>query len=282
MDLGLASRTVLITGASGGIGRALARCFAAEGARLVLTGQSRFAELRELAAREFGAQALCLPLDTRDPQQSLEVFAAARGHFGRVDVAVANAGQWPSEGLPLHQLSAERLRATVEVNLLGSAYTARAFQATLAETGPHPDGGGAALVCIGSTAGRFGERDHSDYALAKAGLVGLVQSLKNELPRLDPAARANLVEPGWTVTEMARPALDDDATVTRVVQTMALRRLARAEDVARVVVLLASPVASAHLSGQTVTVAGGMEGRVLWPPSEVDPAAVRAAAKLSR
>jgi 3-oxoacyl-[acyl-carrier protein] reductase len=279
MDLGLSERVVWITGASGGIGRALARTFAAEGARLVLTGHRRAEELAAWAAEEFGERAVTAAVDVRDPAACEAAVALGRERFGRVDAAVANAGVWPTPDRPLHELEPERLAHTVAVNLLGAAHTARAWMGGLAADGPHPDGGGAALVCIGSTAGRFGERHHADYAAAKAGLVGLVQSLKNELPLIDPAARANLIEPGWTVTEMARAALEDDGAVRRALETMALRRLGRADDVARAAAFLCSPTAAAHLSGQTLTVAGGMEGRRLWDGATIDPDAVRAAAR---
>jgi 3-oxoacyl-[acyl-carrier protein] reductase len=164
----------------------------------------------------------------------------------------------------------------VAVNLLGAAWTARAWMASLARHGPRADGRGAAWVAVGSTAGRFGEAGHADYAMAKAGLRGLMLSLKNEVVRLDPYARANLVSPGWTVTEMARPALDEPGAVAGVLRTMPLRQLARPEDVARVVATLLSPAASRHVSGEDITVAGGMEGRVQWAVEDVDVPAVRA------
>ena len=279
MELGLDGRTVLITGASGGIGRALARAFHAEGANLVLTAHSRLPELERLASEAFGERAVCVRVDVRDPQACAEAVERGRERFGRVDCAVANAGRWPAPDRALHELEPARFEDTVAVNLIGKAHTARAWMGGLAETGPHPDGGGAALVLIGSTAGRYGERFHSDYAAAKAGLVGLMRSLKNELPLLDPAARVNLIEPGWTVTEMAREALEDDRAVQRALETMALRRLGRADDVARAAVFLCSPRAAAHLTGQTLTVAGGMEGRRLWDGETIDAEAVRAAAR---
>jgi 3-oxoacyl-[acyl-carrier protein] reductase len=81
--------------------------------------------------------------------------------------------------------------------------------------------------------------------------------------RVAPSGRVNVVCPGWTVTEMARPALDDPAVEPRVTRTMALRKLGRSEDVANVVAALASDRVSGHVTGEVVTVAGGMEGRVL-------------------
>jgi 3-oxoacyl-[acyl-carrier protein] reductase len=277
MDLGLRDKTVLITGASGGIGRALATVFAGEGASLVLTGHSRIAELDEwLGGQAWGERALTVEVDVTDPAAVRAAFARGLERFGRVDACVANAGVWPKEDLPLDQAPEERIRRSVEVNLLGSVWTARAFAGALRQVGPRPDGHGASLCFIGSTAGRFGERGHAEYSLAKAGLQGLAQTLKNELVEIDPYARVNLVEPGWTVTHMVREELETPGVITRVVRTMPLRQLARAVDVARTVAFLSSPAAARHLSGQTLTVAGGMEGRVLWPEGALDEEAVRA------
>lgn len=271
MDLGLAGKVVWITGASGGIGRALAEVFAAEGAHLVLHGHGAFAALEQwVAAQPWRAQSLCVQADVRDPDALARCAARAQERFGRLDVCLANAGKWPSEPRALDELSPERLRDTLEVNLLGALFTARAFLGALRRTGPRPDGHGAALIFTGSTAGRFGERGHADYAVAKAALHGAVKTLKNEIVLLDPYGRVNAVEPGWTVTHMARPALAQPGHVERAVRTMPLRQLARARDVARTAAWLASPLAAAHVSGEIIAVAGGMEGRCLWSEGDVD------------
>lgn len=271
MDLGLAGKVAWITGASGGIGRAMAEVFAAEGARLVLHGHAGFAALEEwVAAQPWRAQCLCVAADVRDPLALERCAEQALARFGRLDACLANAGKWPSEPRALDQLAPERLQETLAVNLLGALYTARAFLGALRRTGPRPDGHGAALVFTGSTAGRFGERGHVDYAVAKAALHGAVRTLKNEIVQLDPYGRVNAVEPGWTVTHMARPALAQPGHVERALRTMPLRQLARARDVARTAAWLASPLAAAHVSGEIVAVAGGMEGRCLWNEDEVD------------
>jgi len=276
MDLALADKTVLITGASGGIGRALALAFAAEGASLVLCAGSRGAELSAwLAEQPFADRALALAFDIADAPAVDAAFGQAAARFGRIDIAIANAGVWPVEDVPLAAMSPERLRRTIDVDLLGATLTARAFLAALQRSGPRDDGHGAALVFTGSTAGRFGERMHSDYALAKAGLSGLVQSLKHEIVDLDPYGRVNMVEPGWTVTHMARPALDQPGVIGGVVRTMPLRQLARAKDIAATCLYLASPTMARHVTGQQITVAGGMEGRVRWERDDVDEQAVR-------
>jgi 3-oxoacyl-[acyl-carrier protein] reductase len=275
MDLGLAQSVVFITGASGGIGRALTEAFAAEGASLALTGNQRFDELeRWLADQTWRDRALALHADVTHLDSMELAMERARSHFSRVDVCIANAGQWTPEFALLHQASEARIRRAIETNLFGSIWTARAFMGALARSGPR-EGVGASLVFIGSTAGKFGEKGHAEYSAGKAGLSGLVRTLKNEIVDIDPYARVNMIEPGWTITHMARPALEEPGVVAKVVRTMPLRQLARAKDIARAALFLASPLASRHVSGEVLTVAGGMEGRALWDAADVDEAAVR-------
>jgi 3-oxoacyl-[acyl-carrier protein] reductase len=262
MDLGLQGKVVFITGASGGIGRALAGELAAEGARLALHAHRDLAGLAAFVA-ERRLDAVTVRADVSQAAEIDAAMDAAAERLGRIDVCVVNAGVWPPEDVPLHQMDEARIRRVLDVNLLGAMFTARAFLRRLAIAGPRGDGFGAGLVFIGSTAGRFGERGHVEYAAAKAALRGVVLSLKNEIVHLDPAGRANLVEPGWTRTEMAAAAIDRNL-VESALRTMPLRRLGTPEDVARTVTWLASP-ASRHITGAFLMVAGGMEGRVLWP-----------------
>lgn len=277
MELGLRNKVVFLTGASGGIGRATAEAFAAEGARLVLHGQRQWEQLSDwLQGQSWKDRAVAVKADVTKPSELEEAFAEARRVFGRVDICVANAGIWPPLDRPLAALEEDRIREVVEVNLLGSVWTARAFLRQLQEVGPRDDGDGSCLLFTGSTAGRFGEKGHCDYAASKAGLVGLMLTLKNEIVALDPYGRVNVVEPGWTVTEMTRRNIDEAGVVERVVRTMPVRQLARAVDIARSLVMLASPVSARHVSGQVLTVAGGMEGRVLWEEAQVDGGDVRA------
>jgi 3-oxoacyl-[acyl-carrier protein] reductase len=199
------------------------------------------------------------------------MFDRAVEQLGGLDVCVASAGVWPAEPRRIDQLDPHRAGEVLTTNLYGALWTARAFLRQAAQTGRS----GSSLVLIGSTAGRFGEAGHADYSISKAGLYGLMLSYKNEVVQVDPRGRCNLVEPGWTLTSMTADALEDDDVVRRVTRTMPLRQIATAEDVAAAVVYFASPRLSAHVSGQTLTVAGGMEGRVLWEPGEIDPEAIR-------
>jgi 3-oxoacyl-[acyl-carrier protein] reductase len=255
MDLGLRDKVIFITGASGGIGAELLRAFTAEGARVAACSR------RGVEASE---RVLPVTADVRRPAELEAAMSAAVTAFGRVDVCVINAGMWPPEVLRLDELPEARVREVIETNLLGSLWTARAFGATLARTGPRPDGQGASVIFIGSTAGRFGEAGHADYSASKAALRGLTLSFKNEIVRIDPWARVNLVDPGWTLTPMARAAITGSSQIDAVTRTMPLRRVASTEDIAAAVLFFASPIMARHVSGEALTVAGGMEGRVLW------------------
>ena len=156
MDMHLDTSTVLITGASGGIGRALATAFADEGARLVLHAHTGGERLRTSSVPDLGC-ARVVEGDIRNPAEVQACFAAGEDRFGRIDIAIANAGVWPSASQMLHEMSVERITDTISVNLLGATWTARAWMAGLREHGPRADGRGACLLFIGSTAGRFGE-----------------------------------------------------------------------------------------------------------------------------
>jgi 3-oxoacyl-[acyl-carrier protein] reductase len=245
METGLAGKRVLVTGASGGIGGACARAFAAEGAEVV----AQYHRGRERAEALGDVQVVGADLTEQDEVDRM--FSEA----GRLDVCAAVAGVWPSEDVPVWELSLERWRATLDANLTATFLTARGFLRQLE--------GDGALVLVGSTAGLFGEAGHADYAAAKAALLGgLLPSLKNEVVRRSPGVRVNAVAPGWTESPMTRGHVSDDQ-IARISRTMALRKVAQPEDVAAQVVALASPVISGHVTGQVVTVAGGMEGRVV-------------------
>ena len=131
-------------------------------------------------------------------------------------------------------------------------------------------GDDASLVIVGSTSGEFGEAGHCDYSTSKAGLRGLLLTLKNEIVHLAVRGRVNLVNPGWTVTPMAEGALSDKAMVSRIMQTIPLRKVAKPSDITHAIIYLSSDELSGHVSGQTITVAGGMEGRVLFSRNEAE------------
>jgi 3-oxoacyl-[acyl-carrier protein] reductase len=243
METGLAGKSVLVTGGSGGIGGACVRAFTAEGARVVAhyhLGRER--------AEALGADALVQADLTRE-----EEVEAMFDQIGPVEICAAVAGVWPSEDVPVRDLPLERWERTLRENLTATFLTARGFLSR----------GGRTLVLVGSTAGLFGEAGHADYAAAKSAVIGgFLLSLKNEVVRDQPLARVNAVAPGWTESTMTRGHVDPDR-VRAISRTMALRKVAQPEDVAAQVVVLASDLLSGHVTGQVVTIAGGMEGRTV-------------------
>lgn len=260
MDLGLHDRRVLVTGAAGGIGAAICRTLAAEGARLALHHRSSVDAAAALADEVDG---ITVSADLRDGAQTAAMVADAAERLGGLDAVVANAGVWPTPPTPLWELDEARWRDTIEVDLTGTFLTVQAFLRHLRDrTGEAPP---PSVVLIGSTAGEFGEAGHADYAAAKSGVqVGLLASLKNEIVQLHPAARANAVAPGWTVTPMTAETLDD-AKLRHATATVPLKKVATTEDVATATAWLLSERVAGHVTGQVVTVAGGMEGRLLHP-----------------
>jgi 3-oxoacyl-[acyl-carrier protein] reductase len=257
IETGLQDKGVVITGASGGIGSACARAFAAEGAR-VLVHYNRGDERALALAAELGGA----PVGQADLTSEADVerlFTEARTALGTVDVCVAVQGSWPREDVPVWELPLERWDDTLRQNLTSTFLVARGFLREVARNGR------GSLVLVGSTAGIFGEAGHADYAAAKSAITGgLLLSLKNELARIAPLGRVNAVAPGWTESPMTRGLVDPER-VQAVSRTMALRKVAQPEDVAAQVIVLASDTLSGHVTGQVVTVAGGMEGRIVHP-----------------
>src|SRR6266571_1689649 len=272
MTTDLSDKVILITGASGGIGSAIARLFVAEGARVVL--HCRKDRIRaESLRREFGnAQSLVAPAELTKEVEVARLFAAAVKGFGCVDTLVANAGWWESRDVPLHRLTLKQWRTTFDAVLTSAFLSLREFFRLVAKQ----KRGNAVLIA--STAGVFGEAGHADYAAAKSAMAfGLTRTLKNEIARLAPhtshycGGRINCVCPGWTVVPRNAAKLKDAAAIRKVTATMALPQLARPGDIANAVVFLSSDSLSRHLTGQTLVIAGGMEGRVLWQPHEIKP-----------
>jgi 3-oxoacyl-[acyl-carrier protein] reductase len=274
MNTKLEGKLVLITGASGGIGSAIARKFAGEGATPVLHCHRNLNGARRLQRELAGTGALVVQADLTKESEVRKLFGRTTKHFGRVDTLVANAGAWESQDVPLSRMPLKQWRATLDGVLTSTFLCVREFFRLVAKQ----QRGNAVL--IGSTAAVFGEAGHADYAAAKAAIAyGLTRSLKNELSRLAPhtrdycGGRINCVCPGWTVVPRNAANLTKAGVVRKVTATMALPQIARPDDIAHAVVFLSSDALARHITGQTLVIAGGMEGRLLWQPDEIDPAA---------
>ncbi|MEE8105128.1 MAG: SDR family oxidoreductase [Planctomycetota bacterium] len=269
MDLQLKDRVIWITGAGGGIGHALAEGFGLEGARLALHARTSGQGLSDWAeTREWRDNAMILEGDLREPGDLIAMARRVLDTWGVIDVAIGNAALRVRSPEPLHEMGDDRLRDLVDTNVLGQLFFARTFLRTLKDREPDP-GFGRNLIFIGSTAATFGEAGYAGYAASKAALTGLCKSLKNEIVALDPQGRVNIVEPGWTRTIMSRPDLNDPKKVEHAMSTMPLRRIGEGFDVTHACTFLAS-MASRHVTGQTITVAGGMEGRLLHEPGDFE------------
>jgi 3-oxoacyl-[acyl-carrier protein] reductase len=274
MDTQLQGKVVLITGASGGIGSSIARKFASEGARVLVHyhhGRARAIALQ----RELGLESAIVRADLTQEGQVRALFREAARRWGRIDTLVANAGSWVSRDRLLHRIGLRQWRQTLDSVLTSTFLTLREFMRLVFRQ----KRGNA--VMIASTAAVFGEAGHAYYAASKAAIAyGLTRSLKNELARLAPhtrqycGGRINCICPGWTLVPRTASQLREAATLKKVAATMALPQIARPDDIANAAVFLSSDILARHITGQTVVVAGGMEGRLLWQPQEIDLASV--------
>ena len=263
MKSDLAGRKFLITGASGGIGASTARAFAEEGAELALHCH-RNREGAEALASSLDVPNVVVQADVADESAVDRMYEEALSKLGRLDGIVVNAGIWIADVSPVHRMSLEQWKRTMDADLTGAFLTCRGFLRHL-ERVPRDE---ASVVFVASTAALFGEENHTDYSAAKAAMAyGMTRSLKNEIVRLAPRGRVNCVCPGWVDTPMAAASMEDPTAIPRVTATMALRKIATPEDVAAAIVFFSSSRLAGHLSGSILPIAGGMEGRWLHQDS---------------
>ena len=240
-------RVVVVTGASRGLGRAIALAFANEGARVAVSYRSRERDaqiaLNEL--RTAGATAIAVPFDVSDTAATSGAFERIRDELGAIDVLVNNAGLARDNFVPL--MSDEDFDQVVDVNLRG------AFVCSRAAIKPMIARGRGAIVNIGSVAGLRASPGQSSYSAAKGGLLALTRTMAAELaPR---GIRVNAVVPGYLATGMA--ARMDRRKLEERIATTPMQRVGTADEVARVVLFLASDEAS-YVIGQAIAVDGGL------------------------
>jgi len=265
MNTGFQSKHVVVTGASGGIGFDSTSRFLTEGAKVTACYKSDPRNLATLTD-SYPERLNVVKVDVRNESEVEFLFTEANTVFGRVDVTVANAGIAFREGVAVHEMSIEQWQKTLAVNLTGVFLCAKHFFANLKK---YP-GDDASLVLVGSTAGEIGQALYCDYSTSKAGLRGLLMTLKNEIVHLAVRGRVNLVNPGWTITPMTEGELSDKAMVSRIIQTIPLRKVATPSDITHAILYLSSDKLAGHVSVQTITAAGGMDGRVLFSIDEVE------------
>ncbi|TFG15482.1 SDR family oxidoreductase [Candidatus Thorarchaeota archaeon] len=259
MKTGLINKHVLITGASGGIGIQTVKSLLKERSEVSACYHTRRRQLNQLSDKYPDSLNL-VKADVKHEDEVAALYESAVSRFGRVDVSIANAGIANATPVGIHEMTVEQWDNTLRVNLRGAFLTAKYFFKNL-EDNPDED---ASLILVGSTAGVFGEAWFADYSTSKAGMTGLMMSLKNEIVQIAPRGRVNIVNPGWTSTPMAEEALEDRNRLSSILQTIPMRKVATPSDITNAILYLASDTLSGHVSGQTITVAGGMEGRVLF------------------
>ena len=186
----LAGRTALVTGASRGIGRAIAHAYAREGARVVVTGRDEAA--LDALVGELGADALAAPADLASPETPEALVAATINRFGALDLLVNNAGVI-HPAMPLADFEPEDWRAVIEVNLVAPAILVRAAVPAMRAAG------GGTIINLSSIGGRKGGRGRSAYRASKAALINLTESLAAELA--PDGIQVNCICPGAVDTE---------------------------------------------------------------------------------
>ncbi|HEV2994202.1 MAG TPA: SDR family oxidoreductase [Acidimicrobiia bacterium] len=241
-ELRLDGKTALVTGASKGIGRAIAAAFADAGADVVLS--SRKAEALDEAAASMGPHATTCVANAGDPEQAAACVDTTMQRHGRLDILVNNAATNPYFG-PTIDIDLSRYDKTFQVNLRGPlVWTQAAWRAWM------QDHGGVVLN-VASVGGLRGERGLGVYNVTKAALIHLTKTLAVELA---PGVRVNALAPGLVKTEFARALWEpaEDAAAAHA----PLQRLGMPEDIADAALFLASD-AGAWITGHTLVVDGG-------------------------
>ncbi len=253
-------KSVIVTGAASGIGRASAKLFAAEGASVIAADKS--AAVHDTAAdiTKTGGKAIAMEMDAGSSADVQKLVDLALRTNGRIDILYANAGI--SGGTPnLFEQTEEQWHAILQVNLIGPMLAIQI-------AAPHMiKAGGGAIVCTASVAGIRSGAGSPAYSASKAGVISLVSLAANQLAGTN--VRVNGICPGLIETGMTRPIFDrarEKGTDDKIGQLNALRRAGQPEEIAKVALFLASDDAS-YVNGQVLPVDGGLSSSLpIVPP----------------
>jgi 3-oxoacyl-[acyl-carrier protein] reductase len=243
MTIDLTGKVAVVTGASRGIGRAIADRLYGAGARVALV--AREASRAETAARELGERAIGLGADVANAAEVDTMVAETEKRLGPIDILVNNAGV-TKDGV-LVRMSDADWSQVMETNLTGAFHTMRAVTRGMMKRRS------GRVVNITSVVGIMGNRGQANYAASKAGLIGLTKSVAKELSSRH--VLVNAVAPGFIDTDMTRD-LSEEARQA-LIGMIPLGRLGSGGDVAGAVLFLASDLAS-YITGQVLVVDGGM------------------------
>jgi NAD(P)-dependent dehydrogenase (short-subunit alcohol dehydrogenase family) len=247
----LDSKRAFVTGAASGIGRATASLFAREGARVALVDVDRPQLHAAVAAIESqGGDAVAVFADVSVEAHVEAAVGDAVDRLGGLDVVVVNAAIQPEDDARADELEAEVWRRVLSVNLDGAFFTAKHTARALLGSG------GGSIVFTSSPTGLYGLAPGEDaYSTSKAGVFGLARVMARDYA--SEGIRVNAVLPGFTATPLNRSVLDDPERLDRIVSMIPLGRPGQAEEVARVILFLASDEAS-YVTGAAWCVDGGL------------------------
>jgi NAD(P)-dependent dehydrogenase (short-subunit alcohol dehydrogenase family) len=245
----MSTPVVLITGALTGIGRATAIAFAKEGARIVISGRrDEVGQKLVTELREIGVEAEYWRADVRHEDDVRDLVDKTVAHFGRLDIAVNNAGTEGWRGLVTDQ-TAESYAATFDTNVLGTLLSMKhELRVMLAQ-------GSGSIVNVSSAYGNVGAAGASVYVASKHAVEGMTKSAALEVAGT--GVRVNVVAPGTTDTGMLTRFTTTNENKAALVSTVPLKRLATSEEIAHVIVFVASADAS-YMTGASIPVDGGM------------------------
>lgn len=240
-------QTAIVTGGSRGIGRAVAVRLAKDGMNLVINyrGNSAAAEETERMCRELGAEVLLVQGDVSCAEDCEKLAAQAKEAFGRVDVLVNNAGI-TRDGL-LARMTEEDFRAVLDVNLVGPWNMMKAVNRIMMKQRY------GRIVNLSSVTGLMGNMGQTNYAAAKAGILGMTKSYAREVASR--GITVNAVAPGFIDTDMTKTM--PEGAKDKIITGIPMGRTGKPEDVAEAVAFLASEQAG-YITGEVLRVDGGM------------------------
>jgi len=245
----LKDKVAIVTGASRGIGRAIALAFAREGANVVINFRTRDDLAEEVVSKikKLGQKALKVQADVRNLEEVNEMVELVIKEFGRIDILVNNAGIIRDK--TLRKMTKDDWDDVIQTNLTGIFNCCKAVWESMIKAG------GGCIINISSVVGEMGNFGQTNYAASKAGVIGFTKSLAKEGARK--GIRVNAIAPGFIETDMITSVPEE--IKKKLLKQIPLGRFGKPEEVAKLAVFLASEDAS-YITGQTININGGLYG----------------------